>query len=167
MNVFGSTFQSFETSLLDIKHVFRVYSPALFPTLWDCSNRRQARTLLLATAEQLCVASCWTAQPQIICPSKAEDFGPQTSCSQTAFLRSAPPSRHPPPAPTSKPEPDVGAEDTGLMEGARRMAEKSSSGRSEWDRSGEEVAERLELIADQWRKDESRRPRGERGADLG
>lgn len=82
-------------------------------------------------------------------------------------LRSAPPSRHPPPAPTSKPEPDVGAEDTGLMEGARRMAEKSSSGRSEWDRSGEEVAERLELIADQWREDESRRPRGERGADLG
>lgn len=52
------------------------------------------------------------------------------------------------------------------MAGARCMAEKSSSGRSEWDGLGEEVKERLEVIGDQWRKDESRRPRGERAADL-
>lgn len=53
------------------------------------------------------------------------------------------------------------------MAGARCMAEKSSSGRSEWDGLGEEVKERLEVIGDQWRKDESRRPRGGRAADLG
>lgn len=150
----------FQTSLLDIEHIFRIHSPALHPPspmgLFKQKTSAHPAACQSRAAQRAVVLD---ARPQITCSSKAKEFGLERSGSQTAL--SSQTSHRPP---KNKPEPDFSAEDSRLMGGVG--VEKSSSGRSEWD-EGEEVEDKLELMGDQRREDESRRSRGERAADLG
>lgn len=150
MNVFRGTFQSFQTSLSVTEHIFKLYSPALLPSILPLARR--GSLLVGADADHL------SKQSQGVWPRRSRSQPTPPPPPNTALLRLGRVNQS-----------QMSAQKThggGEALGGKEQLWKKRVGRMGGE-EGEEGEERLELIGDQWRKDESGRPRGGRAVDLG